>query len=117
MELALTEARDGGHPMLVYFYADWCPYCRELQNQVLDSEPVNAYFRGVVKVRINAEDGSDEESLARTYGAVKIPSLFILSTPNSSGQRISRWRDLPDGGYRLQTPEEFVETCRNTIGG
>src|SRR5688500_10512268 len=44
-------------PLVVYFYADWCPYCRTLDSQYLPSAPVQDYLRGVVKVRINPEQG------------------------------------------------------------
>src|SRR6476659_3979430 len=55
-------------PLVVYFYVDWCPYCRTLDNQYFPSAPVQDYLRGVVKVRITPEDGRPERELADRYG-------------------------------------------------
>ena len=49
---ALELQREMKIPLVVYFYTDWCPYCRTLDSDYLTAAPVREYLRGVVKVRI-----------------------------------------------------------------
>ena len=50
---AIELQRELNVPLVVYFYTDWCPYCRALDIDYLPTTPVKDYLRGVVKVRIN----------------------------------------------------------------
>ena len=60
-------------PLVVYFYTDWCPYCRSLDNQYLPATPVQDYLQGVVKVRINPEHGVTERALAKRFNVSAYP--------------------------------------------
>src|SRR3954471_15500698 len=46
---AIELQRELNVPLIVYFYADWCPYCQRLDSEYLPSAPVQQYLRGVVK--------------------------------------------------------------------
>src|SRR6266481_9032326 len=70
---ALELQRELKVPLVVYFYADWCPYCHTLDAQYLPSAPVQEYLRHVVKVRINPEYGRPERELANRYGVTGYP--------------------------------------------
>lgn len=79
-------------PLVVYFYTDWCSYCRTLDNQYLPSAPVQDYLRGVVKVRINAEQGFAERALAKRYGVSGYPSFFVMRNPATRPVNVSPFR-------------------------
>lgn len=79
-------------PLVVYFYTDWCSYCRTLDNQYLPSAPVQDYLRGVVKVRINAEQGFAERALAKRYGVSGYPSFFVMRNPTARPVNVSPFR-------------------------
>src|SRR6185503_878086 len=51
-------------PMVVYFYTDWCGYCRQFERELLGTAPVRKYFEDVVAVRINPEAGARERQIA-----------------------------------------------------
>jgi thiol:disulfide interchange protein len=49
-------------PMVVYFYTDWCGYCRQFERELLGTEPVKKYFGDVLAVRINPESRATRRS-------------------------------------------------------
>ena len=96
-------------PIVVYFYADWCGYCRTLDSQYLPSAPVQEYLRGVVKVRINPEHGRPERALADRYGIKGYPSFFVIPYPGTrSPVSVSPFRRVG-----TLTPTQFANACRS----
>jgi thiol-disulfide isomerase/thioredoxin len=99
----LEEAQQEGMAMAVYFYTDWCPYCRELEGELLTRARVEEFLKYLVKVRINPEHGPRERAIANEYGVRGYPSFFIQSSAAARPRKMSR-----TSGNRLKSPEEFV---------
>lgn len=107
---ALQEAREDGTPVAVYFYTDWCGYCKQLDQGLLSQPRVQEPFRYLVKVKINPEEGHAERAIANEYGVSGYPSFFILPSADGEARKVGGM--VADGdGWRLRTPEEFVEIC------
>ncbi|HSK79946.1 MAG TPA: thioredoxin fold domain-containing protein [Thermoanaerobaculia bacterium] len=107
---ALQEAREDGTPVAVYFYTDWCGYCRQLDEGLLSTPRVQEPFRYLVKVKINPEKGQAERALADEYRVSGYPSFFILDSADGEARKVGG--QVREGeGWRLRTPEEFVEVC------
>src|SRR5678816_653242 len=104
-ERALELQKESNGPLIVYFYTDWCPYCRSLDNQYLPSQPVRDYLRTVVKVRINPGHGRAERELANRYGVTGYPSYFVIQKAAAAPRQISPFRR---GGPNLTTAEFAV---------
>ncbi|HSE20972.1 MAG TPA: thioredoxin fold domain-containing protein [Pyrinomonadaceae bacterium] len=104
-EQALELQKESNGPLIVYFYTDWCPYCRSLDNQYLPSQPVRDYLRTVVKVRINPEHGRAERELANRYGVTGYPSYFVIQKSSAAPRQISPFRR---SGPNLTTAEFAV---------
>lgn len=115
-ELALDEALKTETPLAVYFYTDWCGYCRQLEREVLYRAETEDYMRNVTKVRINPENGHTEGAIARRYGVVGFPSFFMHPGPGHEAKKLTG-RVKRDGEWQMQTPEEFVETMQSLVGG
>src|SRR5262245_49749996 len=82
---AEREQQDTGAPLAVYFYTDWCGYCKRLERNILASREVEDYFSSsVIRVRINPEEGPAEEALGKRYGITGYPSFFMIG---SSGRQ------------------------------
>ena len=94
-------------PLVVYFYADWCPYCRTLDSQYLPSAPVQEYLRGVVKVRINPEQGLAERALAKRYGVSGYPSFLVMRDSAARPVNVQPFRKVNN-----LTPTQFANACR-----
>ena len=72
-----TEVLQSDLPVLVDFYADWCPPCRAL-TPVLDR--LSEEFAGRVKiVKVN---GDEEPELAEKYQVTALPTLVFVQNGN-----------------------------------
>ena len=94
-------------PLVVYFYTDWCPYCRTLDSMYLPSAPAQDYLRGVVKVRINAEQGFAERALAKRFGVTGYPSFFVMRHSATRPVNVSPFRRVGN-----LSPTQFANACR-----
>lgn len=108
---ALKTADETGAPVFVYFYTDWCPYCRQFNTELLGDPMVQGQIGEMLAVRVNPERGPDERSLATHYRVRGYPALFVY-TPQGRGklQPVRRTVATADGRPRLKTPEEFAAT-------
>lgn len=113
---AFARARAAGQPVLVYFYADWCGYCRQLESELLYQPEVEESLSFLVKVRINPDHGPAEQDLARRYGVRGYPAVFVHPVdPEASPKKIARMV-VERGKRRLMTPDEFVATLARASG-
>jgi|GEM_PF-2434594 len=108
----IEQAAREGRPVVMYFYTDWCGYCRQLENNLLEDATVEDYTKYLVKIRINPDKGQFQRQLAREYGIRGYPSLFVLPDLDSKPKRISQSR-----GGRLKSPSEFVDTLKRAARG
>ena len=101
---AMEKRRGTSDVVLIYFYTDWCPYCRLFNKEIVASKQMNDYLDHAIAVRINPDKGSKEKELARTYGVSGYPSFFVLPPGSDSPKRISVSGDID--------PSEFVKNCQ-----
>ena len=104
---ALELQRELKVPLIVYFYTDWCPYCRELDAEYLPNPAVAEYLRGVVKVRINPEHGPAEREIADRYDVRGYPRFYVIRNSTSAPRNLQPFRRSGD-----LTPEQFAMACR-----
>jgi thiol:disulfide interchange protein len=107
MEKAIREQRSTGKPMLVYFYTDWCPYCRQFETDLLAEDEVTDYLDDVLKVRINPEAGVEEQHVSSMYRVTGYPTLIMHSGASNTMSRVNRMVQEREG-VRLMTGDEFV---------
>lgn len=110
-ERALQLQRELGIPLVVYFYTDWCPYCRALDSQYLPTPQVQEYLKGVVKVRINPDDGREEREIAKRYGVTGYPTFFVVRKPSSLPVDVNPFRTRAPN----LTPAQFVSACQRGL--
>ncbi len=108
---AISAHRESRAPLVVYFYVDWCGYCRHLDNKMLPSDEVQSFLKRVVKVRINPEAGDEEERLAELYGVTGYPSFFVIAKPSEAPVKVHPFRAV-DGEPVALPPAQFALRCR-----
>jgi thiol-disulfide isomerase/thioredoxin len=108
---ALEVQRELNVSLVVYFYTDWCPYCRTLNEQYLSSPAVHRALQRTVAVRINPEYGPEELQIAQRFGVVGYPTFLIMDNEFAQPRDIQPFRK---GGHHL-TPEQFARECEKAM--
>jgi len=111
---ALDQATADATPLAIYFYTDWCGYCRQLERELLFRTEVEDYLGGLTKVRINPEHGQQESAIAQRYGVFGFPAFFLHPGPGHEAQRVTG-RVKRDNKWQMQTPEEFIATLNGVV--
>lgn len=106
-ERAIQLQKEHNLPMVVYFWAGWCPYCQALDSKYLPTAPVQEYLREVIKVRIYPEQGPAERELAKRYNVRGYPSFFIIRNASTKPKKVHPFR-----GSKNLTPEQFADACQ-----
>ena len=104
---AIRVIEEDPQPMVVYFYTDWCGYCRQFERELLGTSKVKEYFGDVLTVRINPENGTGERQIADYYGVNGYPGFFVHSGSSGTLSRVERMI-VEDGQPRIMAPEEFI---------
>jgi thiol-disulfide isomerase/thioredoxin len=113
---ALEESKTSQRPLAVYFYTDWCGYCRKLERDVLTQPPMKPCLSSVIPVKVNPEDGPQERDLARKFKVSSFPRFFISRPGAGVDTNISNATKAPEGTTRLKSSEEFAADCQKAIG-
>ena len=83
---AQKKGQDQSQKFFLYFYADWCGYCRKLEQQTFTDKSVADYINAnFIPVRINSDR---LPKVAARYGVQGFPDLRFL---NAKGENIARW--------------------------
>lgn len=88
-------AKADKQPVLLYFYASWCPICRAEEPGLKTA--VEGSSLSIAGFRVNYNDpetDNDEQSLAKEYGVAYQHTTVIL---DRSGQESSRFTGPIDG--------------------
>lgn len=79
LETARQKARREDKLLLVDLWADWCTWCKRLDEQVFTSEAFREYAEGHVLLRVDTEDEAEGTRLQETFGVAALPTTLILS--------------------------------------
>lgn len=108
---ALRRGEEQRKPVLVYFYTDWCGYCRQFEQQLLSERDLDEYLDSIVTVRVNPEAGPEEAAVAQRYGVRSFPSLFVHSGESPVVSQVDRVR-IVDRRPVLMTAAEFIDVIK-----
>jgi thioredoxin 1 len=79
----LRAALASGQPVLLEFYAEWCPPCRMVGPKV---DELAGELQGKARVvRLNVDENSD---LAREYGVQSIPAFIALKNGSETSRQV-----------------------------
>ncbi len=105
------QAKLAGKPIILYFYTEWCPYCRKFENNTLASAEVVKALSRFVRVRINPENGSRENKLAEQFGVQGYPSVYFENLASGQGaQKMSNI--LKSAKDFANDANQFAETVK-----
>ena len=81
---ALAKAKETGKPIMIDFFATWCPPCKMLDAQTYTDAKVQDRSKDWIMVRIDVDEN---KALAREYQIASIPTLVLL---NPNGKEVAR---------------------------
>ena len=88
---ALELAEKSNKLVFVDFYADWCSYCKQLDEDTFTDPNVQARFsQGYVLVKVNTDKNPDLASQYKVYG---LPTLVVM---DANGNEIKRQEGFVD---------------------
>ena len=108
---AISLGQEQRKPLLLYFYTDWCGYCRQFERELLAQPELRDYLASIVAVRINPESGPAEAAMAQRYGVRSFPSLFVHSGESQAVSKVDRV-ELVRGRPVLMAPAKFIDVIK-----
>jgi len=84
---ALREAGDRHQRVLVKFDAEWCSYCKKLEEEVLATRTGAELTRDMIAVRYDFDDPSNR-SLVERYVVLGLPTVLVLTPDGTQVGRI-----------------------------
>jgi thiol:disulfide interchange protein len=100
---AELERQSARATLLIYFQKKRCDGCRKFEKEVLAAPEVKSFLGGVVKVRVDPDDGEREQKLARRFGVSAVPAIAVV--PRQGPSRL-----LPE--VALKSPRELIAFSR-----
>ena len=89
-----TDVLRAAEPVVVDFYANWCPPCKMMEPVV---EQLSTEFAGRVKIgKLNTDDNQD---IAIRYGVMGIPTLGLFK----AGKLVDRMVGFPGGAGPIRS--------------
>ena len=100
--LALAKRRN--KPVLIDFYADWCVYCKQMEQTTFQDKRVIKELGRFVAIKVDLTKITTEgRAAADKYGVVGLPTFVFI---NRQGQEVIR------PGY--QPPSRFLQILEST---
>jgi thioredoxin-related protein len=76
---ARARAEREGKPILVDLWADWCVWCKRLEQDVFSTPEFRDYARRFVLLRVDTEDGADGARLMEDFEVESLPTTMLVT--------------------------------------
>ena len=107
-EEGFAQARREGKPVVLDFWAEWCPACHELDEKVWPQAAIREVLKDYVFVKLDLTK-NDERSrmLQKEYGILGMPTVIVFTT---EGKELSRFEGFKPAEDVLALLQEFRGT-------
>jgi thioredoxin-like negative regulator of GroEL len=80
-------------PVLVFFTADWCTYCKLMERTTMTNDAVKEVVTNMTHIVVDIDAHQD---LAEKYGIDGVPTFLLLSDTGTEVRRSSSFQPAPD---------------------
>jgi thioredoxin-related protein len=108
---ALQKVEKDQKPLVLYFFTDWCGYCRQFEKALLGTRQVKSFLNTGYAVMINPDEGARENGIAQYYRVMGYPAFFVYGQKSGKMIRVDRHR-MVGGRPQLLSPEEFIQAIK-----
>ncbi|MCI5133109.1 MAG: hypothetical protein D3904_16745 [Candidatus Electrothrix sp. EH2] len=77
-EKIVQAAKKKNKPYILFFYTDWCGYCKKMHKKYLSNAKINKVLSGYYTIKINPDDGEEEKALAQKKGVNGYPDFRVV---------------------------------------
>jgi thiol-disulfide isomerase/thioredoxin len=79
---AIERAAANGQPVIIDFFAEWCPPCHELDRRVFGNKEVAAALEGFVKLRADLTDQNSPANavISERHAIVALPTVILIGS-------------------------------------
>lgn len=111
---AVKQAGELGMPIAIVFRADWCHWCKKLEEETLTDSNVKSMMMNYVFLTVDTDKDS---STTRKFGVSGLPSYVITNASGEklksgsgfkSGEAFSKWLDEPSMFKQPKQKQEDV---------
>lgn len=74
---SLQKSSELGKPVLVFFTADWCTWCKKMKSETIANSQVQSVLGNYILVYVDADK---DRSLAKKFGVESLPSYVITNS-------------------------------------
>ncbi|MBT9148012.1 MAG: Thioredoxin-like protein [Syntrophomonadaceae bacterium] len=89
----LKSARQANKPLLVYFHADWCSWCKKMVSDTYSAEEVIRLSRNFICIKV---DTDKEPQVAREYKVAGLPTIIFLNPEGEVIKIVTGFRNSAD---------------------
>ncbi len=97
LEHKLAMAKEQNKAVMLDFYADWCTYCKSMENTTFKSAEVLAAVDGFIVLQANVTDMDDTDKELLKSFQIPAPPAILFFSPGSGENRNFRVVGYKDG--------------------
>jgi thioredoxin-like negative regulator of GroEL len=90
---AISGTAGSKQPVLVFFTADWCTYCKLMERTTFTNDAVKQVVTNMTHIVVDIDEHQD---LAAKYGIDGVPTFLLLSDNGTEVRRSSSFQPAPD---------------------
>ncbi|MEW5807168.1 MAG: thioredoxin fold domain-containing protein [Acidobacteriota bacterium] len=105
----LGKARKENKDIMIFFYTDWCAWCKAMDRHIFADKKVAEFLKNLVTIRINAEKG-DGPTFVRRFKVDSYPTVVFL---DSWGKEINRINGFLPPAYFLEVSQNIINNNRS----